>query len=84
MDDRKGNPASGNSRSPGCPRLARPATSQADLVSSLMSHLLIWPMATWPSTETQNGEIVSIGLLGPDQVRPELTGGRVQCRGGPG
>jgi HK97 family phage portal protein len=60
-----------------------PATSQADLVSSLMSHLLIWGNAYVAKYRDANGEIAAIGLLLPDRVRPELNGGRVRWRFSP-
>jgi HK97 family phage portal protein len=60
-----------------------PATSQADLVSSLMSHLLIWGNAYVAKYRDATGEIASLGLLGPERVRPELQGGRIRWRFSP-
>jgi phage portal protein BeeE len=48
-----------------------PATSQADLVSSLMTHLAIYGNA-YLAKYRRAGDIVQLGLLHPDRVRPEL------------
>jgi HK97 family phage portal protein len=60
-----------------------PATSQADLVSSLMSHLLVWGNGYIGKFRDASGEIASLGLLVPERVRPELQGGRVRWRFSP-
>lgn len=59
-----------------------PATSQTDLVSSLMSHLAIYGNA-YLAKYRQAGEIVQIGLLAPDRVRPELEHGLLRFRYSP-
>ena len=51
-----------------------PGTSQADLVSSLMSHLAVYGNAYVAKYRTA-GEIVQIGLLHPERVRPCLRAG---------
>jgi len=65
--------------------LARPgpATTQADLVSSLMAHLLIYGNA-YIAKYREGGQIVQLGLLAPDRVRPELEGGHLRFRYTPG
>lgn len=65
--------------------LARPgpATSQADLISTLMSHLAIWGNP-YPAKYRQQGEVTQLGLLAPERVRPELEGGRLRFRYSPG
>jgi HK97 family phage portal protein len=60
-----------------------PATSQADLVSSLMAHLAIYGNA-FVAKYCQAGEIVQLGLLHPERIRPELAGGRLRFRYSPG
>jgi HK97 family phage portal protein len=60
-----------------------PATSQADLVSSLMSHLAIWGNG-FLAKYRQAGEVTQLGLLAPERVRPELEGGRLRWRYTPG
>lgn len=59
-----------------------PGTTQADLVSSLMAHLLIWGNA-YVAKYRSAGEISQIGLLAPDRVRPELEGGQLRYRYAP-
>jgi HK97 family phage portal protein len=59
-----------------------PATSQADLVSSLMGHLAIYGNG-YLAKYRQAGEIVQLGLLAPDRVRPELEGGLLRFRYSP-
>ena len=56
-----------------------PGTTQADLVSSLMGHLLIWGNA-YVAKYRSGGEISQIGLLAPDRVRPELESGQLRYR----
>lgn len=56
-----------------------PATTQADLVSTLMGHLAIWGNG-YLAKFRQAGEIVQLGLLAPDRVRPELQGGQLRWR----
>jgi HK97 family phage portal protein len=65
--------------------LARPSpgTTQADLCSSLMSHLLIFGNA-YIAKYRQAGEVSQLGLLDPQRVRPELENGRLRFRYSPG
>jgi HK97 family phage portal protein len=60
-----------------------PATSQADLVSSLMAHLAVYGNG-YLAKYRQAGEITQLGLLHPDRVRPELQDGRLRFRYTPG
>jgi HK97 family phage portal protein len=60
-----------------------PATSQADLVSSLMAHLAIFG-AGYIGKYRDAGEIAQLGLLHPERVRPELEGGQLRFRYTPG
>ena len=60
-----------------------PATSQADLVSSLMAHLAIYGNGFLAKYREQ-GEVVQLGLLHPERIRPELEGGRLRFRYSPG
>jgi HK97 family phage portal protein len=59
-----------------------PGTTQADLVSTLMSHLAIWGNA-YLAKFRSGGAIVQLGLLEPDRVRPELEGGELRFRYSP-
>src|SRR5436190_7717059 len=56
-----------------------PGTTQADLVSSLMCHVLIYGNA-YLAKFRETGEVVQLGLLDPDRVRPELEDGRLRWR----
>jgi hypothetical protein len=56
-----------------------PATSQADLVSSLMAHLAIWGNA-YLAKYRQAGEVTQLDLLAPERIRPELEGGKLRFR----
>jgi HK97 family phage portal protein len=56
-----------------------PAVTQADLVSTLMCHVLVWGSGYLAKFREQ-GEVVQLGLLPPDRVRPELDGGRLRFR----
>jgi HK97 family phage portal protein len=60
-----------------------PATTQADIVSSLMSHLAIYGNA-YLAKYREQGEVTQLGLLHPERVRPELQGGQVRWRYTPG
>jgi phage portal protein BeeE len=53
-----------------------PATSQADLISSLMSHLAIYGNG-YVAKYQQGGEIVQLALLHPERMRPELESRRL-------
>jgi HK97 family phage portal protein len=59
-----------------------PATTQADLVSTLMAHLLIWGNA-YLGKFGQGGQIAQLAPLYPERVRPELDGGRLIWRYSP-
>ena len=56
-----------------------PGTTQADLVSSLMAHLLLHGNAYLAKYRDQ-GEVRQLALLDPERVRPELAGGQVRYR----
>jgi HK97 family phage portal protein len=60
-----------------------PATSQADLISSLMAHLAIYGNG-YLAKYREDGEVSQLGLLHPERVRPELEGGRLRFRYTPG
>jgi HK97 family phage portal protein len=60
-----------------------PSTSQADLISSLMAHLLIYGGAYLAKFRRQ-GEVAQLGLLSPEQVTPELEAGTIRFRYDPG
>jgi HK97 family phage portal protein len=60
-----------------------PATSQADLVSSLMCHLAVYGNG-YLAKYRRAGEIVQLGLIHPERIRPELEGGRLRFRYTPG
>jgi HK97 family phage portal protein len=60
-----------------------PGTTQADLVSTLMAHVAIWGNS-FIAKFREAGEIVQLGLLAPDRVRPELHGGQLRFRYQPG
>lgn len=60
-----------------------PATSQADLVSTLMAHLLIHGRG-YLAKYRRRDEVVQLGLLSPKQVTPELENGRIRFRYDPG
>lgn len=59
-----------------------PGTTQADLVSSLLTHLAVYGNAYVAKYRTA-GEIVQLGLLHPERVRPELEGGMLRFRYSP-
>jgi HK97 family phage portal protein len=60
-----------------------PATTQADLVSTLVAHLLIYG-AAYIGKYRDGGEVRQLGLLHPERVRPELDAGQVTFRYSPG
>jgi HK97 family phage portal protein len=60
-----------------------PGVTQADLISSLMAHLAIFGNG-YVAKFREAGEIVQLGLLAPDRVRPELIGGQLRFRYQPG
>jgi hypothetical protein len=59
-----------------------PGTTQADLVSSLMTHLAVYGNGFLAKFRS-GGDIVQLGLIHPDQVRPELDAGRLRFRYSP-
>jgi HK97 family phage portal protein len=59
------------------------AMTQADLVSQLMCHVLIWG-AAYLAKYRQGDEITQLGLLHPELVRPEAENGRLRFRYTPG
>src|SRR5918994_3054999 len=60
-----------------------PATSQADLVSTLMAHLLIYG-AAYLGKYRSEGEVTQLSPLHPERVRPELQAGKLRFRYSPG
>ena len=60
-----------------------PATTQADVVSSLMAHLAIYG-AAYMGKYREQGEITQLGLLHPERVRPEIDAGKLRFRYTPG
>jgi HK97 family phage portal protein len=59
-----------------------PGTTQADLISTLMSHLTVYGNG-YLAKYRQAGEIVQIGTIHPDRIRPELQGGQLRFRYSP-
>jgi HK97 family phage portal protein len=60
-----------------------PGTTQADLVSMLMAHLLLHG-AAYLGKYREQGEVAQLGLLHPEQVWPELENGQLRFRYDPG
>jgi HK97 family phage portal protein len=60
-----------------------PATTQADLVSTLVAHLLIYG-AGYLGKYREQGEITQLGLLHPERTRTELDAGQIRFRYSPG
>jgi HK97 family phage portal protein len=60
-----------------------PGMTQADLVSTLMGHLAIFGSA-FLGKFRRDGEIVQLGLLEPELIRPEFEGGQLRFRYSPG
>jgi HK97 family phage portal protein len=60
-----------------------PATTQADLVSTLIAHLLVYG-AAYIGKYREGGEVSQLGLLHPERVRTELDAGQVRFRYTPG
>jgi HK97 family phage portal protein len=60
-----------------------PATSQADLISTLMAHVLIHG-ASYLAKYREQGEVAQLGLLLPERVRPKRVGGQVVFEYTPG
>jgi HK97 family phage portal protein len=56
-----------------------PGMTQADLVSTLIAHVLVWGSA-YLAKYREAGEVTELGLLNPDRVRPELKDGRLRWR----
>ncbi len=59
-----------------------PGVTQADLVSTLMSHALCWGNA-YLAKYRRADEVMQLGLLHPDRVRPELQDGVLRFRYSP-
>ena len=59
-----------------------PGTTQADLVSTLMTHLAIYGNG-YLGKYRQAGEIVQLGTIHPDRIRPEVQGGDLRFRYSP-
>jgi HK97 family phage portal protein len=59
-----------------------PGTTQADLVSSLMTHLAVYGNG-YIAKFRSAGETVQLGLIHPDRIRPELQGGQLRFRYSP-
>jgi HK97 family phage portal protein len=59
-----------------------PGTTQADLISTLMTHLAIYGNA-YLAKYRSAGAIVQVGLIHPDRIRPELQGGELRFRYSP-
>jgi HK97 family phage portal protein len=59
-----------------------PGTTQADLVSTLLTHLAIYGNA-YLGKYREAGEIVQLGTIHPDRVRPEIQGGELRFRYSP-
>jgi phage portal protein BeeE len=57
--------------------------TQADLVSTLMCHLLVYGNG-YLAKFRQTGEVSQLGLLDPLRVRPELENGQLRFRYTPG
>jgi len=53
-----------------------PATSQANLVGQLMTHLCLWGNAFLAKYRDADGRIEQLGLISPDRVAPALIGGQ--------
>ena len=60
-----------------------PGVTEADLTSTLMSHLAVWGNG-YIGKFRQQGEVAQLGLLHPDRVRPELKDGQLRYRYSPG
>ena len=60
-----------------------PGVTEADFVSTLMSHVLIWGNA-YIGKYRQGGTITELGLLDPERCRPELQSGQLRYRYSPG
>jgi HK97 family phage portal protein len=56
-----------------------PGVTQADLVSTLMAHVLVWGSG-YLAKFRQAGEVTQLGLIHPERIRPELDDGRLRFR----
>jgi HK97 family phage portal protein len=56
-----------------------PGVTEADLTSTLMVHVVVWGNAFLAKYRRQ-GEVVQLGLLHPDRVRPEIVNGELRFR----
>lgn len=59
------------------------AMTQADIVSQLLGHMLIWGSG-FLGRFRQGDEITQLGLIHPEQIRPEVENGRLRFRYTPG
>lgn len=59
-----------------------PGTTQADLTSTVMTHLAIYGNA-YLGKFRKAGELVQLGTIHPDRIRPELQGGQLRWRYSP-
>lgn len=56
-----------------------PGCTEADLTSTLMSHLAVWGSA-YIGKYREAGEVNQLGLIHPDRIRPQLEDGRLRFR----
>jgi HK97 family phage portal protein len=56
-----------------------PGVTEADLTSTLITHLAIWGNA-FLAKYRQQGEVTQLGLLHPERVRPEIVNGELRFR----
>src|SRR5215210_8578694 len=52
-----------------------PATTQANLISTVVAHLNLWGNAYIGKYRDGDGNVAQLGLLPPDRVTPELVAG---------
>jgi HK97 family phage portal protein len=57
-----------------------PGVSEADLTSTLMTHLAIWGNGYLGKLRGPDGQVAQLTLLHPDRVQPELVDGRLRFR----
>jgi HK97 family phage portal protein len=60
-----------------------PGITEADLTSTLMSHLAVWGNG-YIGKFRQQGEVAELALLHPERVRPEFKDGQLRYRYSPG
>jgi HK97 family phage portal protein len=56
-----------------------PGVTEADLTSTLMTHLAVWGNA-FVAKYRRQGEVVQLGLIHPDRIRPEIVNGQLRFR----